>query len=147
MSRVFGIAVMFAACGTHDTGSTPFGTFPIDPTPGWATVAANDSLRTSVDTTRITSQGDTTRVWIAVKDITTPANRAVESPFLRFETLQEIECAKGRAHGIAIRTPDSAGVFFESPINDARWKTFGEHGLGPSVLTSVCKYLGTMARG
>ena len=143
LSVSVGVALAFSGCAAQETQMTTSGMAPSDPMPGWATLAANDSLRTSIDTTRIFSRGQTVRVWIAVKDVTTASKRASESPFLRFETLQEIECAAKRAHGVSIRTPDAAGSFFESPVNDSSWKVFADHGLGPAVVGSVCKYLAT----
>jgi hypothetical protein len=140
---LFGVLALLSACAREPEQRTPPVRALVDPTPGWATIGEDDSLRTSIDTTQLVTLGGVTRLWIAVKDITTSAKRESESPFLRFETRQEVECAQGRARGLAMRTPDSAGTFFESPVKDSSWKAFAEHALGPSVMTSVCGYLRT----
>jgi hypothetical protein len=108
---------------------------------GWVTLDENDSIRASMDTAGLTQRGNSIQVWLAVTDISIPERRASSSPFWRFETLQAVNCVGGQARGILIRTPDSLGKPYNSPVNDTRWKDFADHGLPAGMLDRVCARL------
>ena len=105
---------------------------------GWLVAAENDSMRVSVDTAGWRANDRRHVVWIGIDDISTPENRRSQSPFLRFETQQQIDCQDGRARGLNIRTPDSTGALGIHPVPDSAWAPFAEARMPGSILIAVC---------
>jgi hypothetical protein len=101
-------------------------------------------MRVAIDTGTIRRDGGLTTIWIALTDVRNERAHAAAAPFLRFETRQQLDCAGQRARSFDIRTPDSTGVTFVSPVRDSSWKAFTSHAMGPEVLASVCRVLQTV---
>ena len=133
------LAVISLACATETRSSVARSAAPNRN--GWLTVAENDSMRISVDTTGAVSEAAERVVWIAINDISTPEKRSPTSPFLRFETQQEVNCVTHRARGLNSRIPDSSGVWRIYPVSDSSWQSFDNARLPGSILHAVCSRL------
>ena len=110
----------------------------------WLVALENDSIRVTVDTTGWQAAGPRTTRWIGINDVSTPSKRASVSPFFRFETRQELDCSRRLARGLDIRTPDSIGALFVSPVQDSSWQPFVSARLSTFILQAVCDRLATV---
>ena len=149
MSRL-GVAPLGAAawfilgsCAGQDLDPAPSMILPA-PTATWLVALVNDSMRVTVDTTGWKATAPRTARWISVSDVSTAAKRQSGSPFDRFETRQELSCAQRLARGLDIRTPDSSGAVFISPVRDSSWQPFATGRLGAPILQAVCARLATI---
>ena len=132
--------VLLGSCRAAADGN-PGSTRLPSPAEQWVVADENDSLRVSVDTAGWTRDLSQSVLWIAITDISTPEARASDSPFLRFETRQEIDCRNERARGLDMRVPDSTGAWIIHPVGDSAWRPFATAGLDKSILVPVCAKL------
>ena len=108
---------------------------------GWVVVNEDNTRRISVDTTGVKLGQTPLLLWIAITDVRTTEKRASTSPFLRYETRQEVDCDKRVARGLDIRSPDSTGHFYVTPVRGTSWIPFANAKLGEPVLAGVCRKL------
>ena len=135
-----------ADCAPQEHASAPATEHPVVAAPPWLAIAANDTLRTEIDTSRLRVEGAGVRVWVALVDVSTRTPLAVESPFRRFETEQEVDCQDERSRNLLIRTPDTHGVFGVHRVRDSTWRSFEDAGLPVPTLHSVCVALARLGQ-
>lgn len=111
--------------------------------PGWQVVARTDTVRTSIDTTRLTRTERGTRVWISITSTQGEASEGAPRQRQRFDTHQEIDCANRQARALAIRIADSTGRLVVTPVADSVWLPFATGRLAPEFLEAACQGLGT----
>lgn len=142
LRRLVPIAIVissFLGCSRARSNGVPPAADP--PASGWVVASATDTFRVSIDTAGLAAQEDAPILWVAVTDVSTPERRASTSPFLRFETRQQIDCAGHRARGLDARIPDSMGVLRIHPVGDSTWRDFDSAGLPSPVLRAACDKL------
>jgi hypothetical protein len=127
-----------ACARTHDDVIPPV---VEPPASGWVVAREGDSLRISIDTAGLAPHDTAPILWVAVNDVSTPAHRASSSPFLRFETRQQIDCASQRARGLDSRIPDSTGAWRIHPVQDSAWQRFDSARLPSPILRAACDKL------
>ena len=149
LRRVYSLGVLslgaLGACHRVEHSAPGSGAPPPSST-GWVVAEENDTLRVSVDTTGWDRGSPRAVLWIAINDVSTPERRTSSSPFFRFETRQEVDCASGRARGFDIRTPDSTGTLAVHPVRDSTWRPFATARLPAAVLLAVCTKLAELRR-
>ena len=148
MNRIPAWHRILPACGLALVGScrsaandNPGSTRLPSPAEQWVVADENDSLRVSIDTAGWIPDQSQAVLWIAVTDISSAEAKASDSPFLRFETRQEVDCRNERARGLDVRVPDSSGTWIIHPVGDSAWRPFATAGLDTSILAPVCAKL------
>ena len=142
-SLCLAVILAIGACAGRDAESPPLMTLPAAPDT-WLVALENDSIRVTVDTTGWQATAARTTHWIGINDISTPSKRQSVSPSFRFETRQELDCSRRVARGLNMRTPDSTGALFISPVRDSSWQPFVTARLPALILKAVCDRLATV---
>ncbi|HKG92466.1 MAG TPA: surface-adhesin E family protein [Gemmatimonadaceae bacterium] len=108
----------------------------------WVVVVENPSIRMSIDTSRVAAAEGHPRLWLGF-DLAEawPAVEELKAPYRHYESHQELDCAAGRARGLAMRIVDTTGAAYARPAPDSAWTTFAEHPLSEPALRSVCAKL------
>ena len=126
---------VFMACARDSQAPSP----SADPDQSrWLVLETNDSLRAEVDTTGVKWHAGRGQVWIGFSAVQDERLSEVAPAFLRFETLQDVNCMMGIARGIESRIPDSTGAVRVVPVRDSAWFLIRDHPLGP-YFESVCR--------
>jgi hypothetical protein len=112
--------------------------------PGWVVLQASDTLRWELDTASIAWTSGRAALWIAIVSVGAAGDTVLAAPFNRFETQQDVNCPARLARGLQVRTPDTNGSLFISPVRDTSWFMFQAHPLGNQVLTEVCRATGQL---
>jgi len=105
--------------------------------PGWIVLQANDSLRWEIDTSGLAWHAGRATLWIGVVSVSDEREAKIAPPFQRFETRQDVNCMMRIARGLQVRTPDTNGSLYISPVRDTSWFLFQDHPLG-GVLMELC---------
>jgi hypothetical protein len=135
--------IIFAAIATLACGRDSDRALAASPThPGWIILRADDTLRVELDTNALTWNAGRASLWIGFADVKGEIAKSAEPPFLRFETYQDINCMMQIARGLRVRTPDTDGRLFISPVRDTSWFLFREHPLGAPLLLDICDVFG-----
>ena len=72
--------------------------------------------------------------WLAACGVDTVAMEPTGVYWIpAYETLE--------ARGFDVRTPDSTGATFVTPVRDTIWQPFADHGIGEDLLEAVCASL------
>ncbi len=137
-----GALVLVAAIGCNRAEPTVGRTDASPPEAGsWIAIERSDSLHWFFDSATVLRSPGRIYAWFAVLGVDSSGATMMNDPFQRFETWQELDCGGQLARGLGIRTPDSTGRVFVTPVRDSAWKEFKGYIIPMPALTAVCTYL------
>ena len=107
----------------------------------WIAIERSDTLQWFLDSATVLRSPGRIYAWVAAVELDSTEAVPMNDPYHRFETWQELDCRDQLARGLDIRTPDSSGRTYVTPVRDSSWKEFAEHSLPVTVLSAVCTRL------